>query len=454
MSVKETPRFERFAAMALALAAVFWPDSMALSATKKAEEVRPQYVNCGPHPLMVHPVRVGIATKASVARIAVWSPGWVFVDNKPIMPLKPQVVYSITPGRITELATGRSVALPSDARTQIASRDAMGTYSVWANNRWWRGTLELIFIRGGITVINLLDLEDYLQGVVPSEMPASWHPEALKSQAVAARSYAWAHIGKGRSKWLSSEGFDVVPDVRDQAYKGLGAEAQSTRMAVYQTQGIVLLNAGKVKPGFYRATVGDFYENLNIRTKAIPKSTLERITGVSNIVGLTVKKWDNNQNAHTIQVMGAKGKTKEVYGIAMAKMLGLSTPGILDVKDDGNNWVFTCRGPGNGSRGLSQHGANTLAKNGWRYEQILHHYYQDPDGQLRLDFIDGYSRNAAAAAAAAAAGRFRPPLLRHRDAPPKTDPVEEESEEENSKPTATEKPKIKTSERTSESDNN
>ncbi|MBC7998315.1 MAG: hypothetical protein IAF58_10250, partial [Leptolyngbya sp.] len=127
MSVRETPRFERFAAMALALAAVFWPDSMALSATKKSEEVRPAYVNFGPHPLMVHPVRVGIATKASVARIAVWSPGWVFVDNKPVMPLKPQVVYSITPGRITELATGRSVSLPTDARTQIASRDAMGT---------------------------------------------------------------------------------------------------------------------------------------------------------------------------------------------------------------------------------------------------------------------------------------------------------------------------------------
>ncbi len=47
-------------------------------------------------------------------------------------------------------------------------------------------------------------------GVVPSEMPASWNIEALKAQAVAARSYAYAHLGSG-SKWLSHEGYDIVP---------------------------------------------------------------------------------------------------------------------------------------------------------------------------------------------------------------------------------------------------
>ncbi len=378
--------------------------------------------NFGPYPPMVHPVRIGIGTRAPVARIAVWAPGWVFVDNRPLMALKPQVIYQITPGRITELATGRAVSLPLDKRTQIAARDMTGTYAVWANNRWWRGSLELILTRG-VTTINLLDLEDYLQGVVPSEMPASWQLEALKAQAVAARSYAVAHLGSGHSKWYNSEGFDLVPDVRDQAYKGLAAEANSTRIAVYQTQGIILKDAGRIKPGFYRATVGDYYENLNIRTKAVPKATLEKLTGVSGIVGVTVKRWDANLNAHTIQVMGSKRGAKEVYGIALAKMLGLSTAGILDVKEEGNNWVFTCRGPGNGARGLSQHGANTLAKNGWRYEQILQHYYQDADGQLRLEFID---RSSYAAAAAAAAARYR--YLSPRGRAPQAEPASDEEE--------------------------
>ncbi|MBA3857035.1 MAG: hypothetical protein C0507_09030 [Cyanobacteria bacterium PR.3.49] len=427
MSGQHTHRFERIFAVVLACLAVFWPDSVALSATKKPEVERPtSWPSFGPYPPMVHPVRIGIGTRASAARIAVWAPGWVFVDNRPLMQLKPQVIYQVSPGRITELATGRSVALPLDKRTQIAARDAMGTYAVWANNRWWRGSLELILTRG-VTTINLLDLEDYLQGVVPSEMPASWQLEALKAQAVAARSYAVAHLGKG-SKWLGSEGFDLVPDVRDQAYKGLAAEAQSTRIAVYQTQGIILRDAGKIKPGFYRATVGDYYENLNIRTKAVPKATLEKLTGVPGIVGVTVKRWDSNLNAHTMQVMGKKG-AKEVYGIALAKMLGLSTPGILDVKEDGSNWVFTCRGPGNGARGLSQHGANSLAKNGWRYEQILQHYYQDNDGQLRLSFID---QSSYAAAAAAAAARYRVPFMRHKQAA-QPEPAQEEEESDKDK---------------------
>ncbi len=431
MSGQHPHRFERIFAVVLALFALFWPDSVALSATKKLEVDKQQpllWPSFGPYPPMVHPVRIGIGTRASVARIAVWSPGWVFVDNRPVMSLKPQVIYQVSPGRITELATGRSYPLPIDKRTQIASRDPYGTYAVWANNRWWRGSLEFILTRG-VTTINLLDLEDYLQGVVPSEMPASWQLEALKSQAVAARSYAVAHLGKG-SKWLNSEGFDLVPDVRDQAYKGLAAEAPSTRIAVYQTQGIILKDAGRIKPGFYRATVGDYYENLNIRTKSVPKATLERLTGVSGIVGVTVKKWDANLNAHTIQVMGSKRGAKEVYGIALAKMLGLSTAGILDVKEEGNNWVFTCRGPGNGARGLSQHGANTLAKNGWRYEQILQHYYQDPDGQLRLEFID---RSSWAAAAAAAAARYRNPAVRIRGQSPPTKPAAEEEEEPSDK---------------------
>ena len=80
-------------------------------------------------------------------------------------------------------------------------------------------TLELIqFSPHSMTVINLLDTEDYLRGVVPSEMPASWNLEALKAQAVAARSYASAHMEAG-SKWWKSEGYDLVPDVETRHIK-------------------------------------------------------------------------------------------------------------------------------------------------------------------------------------------------------------------------------------------
>jgi peptidoglycan hydrolase-like amidase len=338
-----------------------------------------------PYPLMLHPVRIGIATRVPIAHVAVWSPGAVFVDNKPVALLSKSTVYSFAAGRMTELATGRVIPLPRGQRAQVAAQD----FRVWANNRWWEGSLEIIPIGNTVTVVNLLDLEDYLKGVVPSEMPANWNIEALKAQAVAARSYAFAHMGEG-SKWWHTEGYDLVPDVRDQAYKGLAAETPATNQAVFFTRGIILKNAGKVKAGFYRATVGDNpFENLNIRKSTVPASLLEKITGVARIVGVTVKQWDADANAHSIQVMGAR-KTREVDGVVLARMLGFTTAGILDIHQEGNDWVFTYRGPGNGVRGLSQHGANMLANRGWRWEQILHQYYHDPNTQFRLDYMDHF----------------------------------------------------------------
>ncbi len=338
-----------------------------------------------PYPPMVHPVRIGLLRGVSSARFVLWDPGGaIFIDGRPVFPIKPRLVYSITGREVKELASGKTFPLPQDKRTYISSP----RYQVWTDNRWWRGCLEIVTFGNSINVINLLDLEEYLLGVVPAEMPASWHPEALKAQAIAARSYAWAHLGPG-SKWAKTQGYDLVPDVRDQAYKGLAREAPSTFHAVMSTRGIVLKDAGRVKPGFYRATVGDAYENLNIRKKIVPTAKLEAITGVKKIVGVTVKQWDINGNAHDVQVIG-QSTTREVHGIKLAKMLALATAGILDVREEGNDWVFTYRGPGNGARGLSQHGANQFANRGWKFDQILQQYYQDPDGQLRLDYLDHY----------------------------------------------------------------
>ncbi len=341
------------------------------------------------YPPMLHPIRVGIHRQVPWARFAVWTPGAVVVDGRAVCALKPQTVYNITPSGITELATGRSFPLARDRRTYITSPD----FRVWTNNGWWRGCLEIVVVNGKLNVINLLDLEDYLLGCVPAEMPPSWHLEALKAQAVAARSYAWAHMGPSKSKWYKSTGYDLVPNVSDQMYKGLACEQPSTFAAVRQTRGIVLKNAGRVKAGFYRATVGGSNktsdENLNVRKHVVSHKKLETITGVSNILGVTVKQWHPSGFAMAIQIMGQNG-SKDVNGLVLSKMLGLTTAGILDVSENGDNWIFTCRGPGNGARGLSQHGANLLAKRGWRFDQILLQYYQDSSGKLQIELLDKY----------------------------------------------------------------
>lgn len=374
---------------AAAVALVATSASSSLTISKAAGNTGGLYADFPPYPKMLNPVRIGIAPRSSLSRFAVWAPAFVFVNAQPVFQLHPQTIYTISGGRIVEPG-GRSFALPMDQRAHVTARD----FRIWANNKWYRGGLELVNFGSKVSVFNLLDMEEYLLGVVPSEMPASWHLEALKAQAVAARSYAFAHTGNG-SKW-KSEGYDLKPDVSDQAYKGLAVEQPKTLRAVLDTRGLILKDSGRVKSGFYRATVGETAEeNYNYRTAKIPKSTLEKLTGVPNALGVTVKRFDASGNATHIQVMGPK-HTREIDGIELARRLGFSTAGILDIREEGSNWFFVYRGPGNGARGLSQNGANQLANNGWLFHQILQQYYQDPSGRLQLDFMPPYGRSVAA----------------------------------------------------------
>ena len=97
--------------------------------------------------------------------------------------------------------------------------------------------------------MNGVGLEPYLWGVVPDEMPDEWPAEALRAQAVVARSYALAVR-------RSSGPFDLYPDVRSQVYGGVAAEEASTTAAVNATAGRVLLYGGKVATTFFFSTSG------------------------------------------------------------------------------------------------------------------------------------------------------------------------------------------------------
>lgn len=117
--------------------------------------------------------------------------------------------------------------------------------------KWYRGHFMLINDGLGLTVINDIPLEEYIQGVVPSEMPSSWEHEAHKAQAIAARSYALANLGK-RAKY----GYDLKDTPEDQAYGGASAETAQTNEAVSETKGIVLIYDGKIIPAYYSASAG------------------------------------------------------------------------------------------------------------------------------------------------------------------------------------------------------
>ena len=136
----------------------------------------------------------------------------------------------------------------------------------------YRGTLEFrpdTF--GGVNAINAVSLEDYVAGVVALESPASWPAEALKAQAVAARTYAIT-TSKG------GDGFDQYADTRSQVYGGVAAETPTTNRAVADTRGQVVTYDGEPVVTFFFSTSGGRTENVeNTNVGAGPQPHLKSV---------------------------------------------------------------------------------------------------------------------------------------------------------------------------------
>lgn len=124
------------------------------------------------------------------------------------------------------------------------------------NGKAYRGKIE-VFVnsRGSLTVVNAVPLEEYLRGVVPNELslPAL---EAQKAQAIAARTYTVANIGQ-----FAAQGFDLLPTVRSQVYRGYSSETAMATQAVNETRGMVATYKGKPIMAYYTSTCGGRTEN-------------------------------------------------------------------------------------------------------------------------------------------------------------------------------------------------
>lgn len=119
------------------------------------------------------------------------------------------------------------------------------------NKRHYRGSLRLFKEIGTLQAVNVLDLEKYLASVVGSEMSSKWPLEALKAQAVVARTYALDKMNEHKKL-----NFDVLGSYQDQAYEGIEGESPSTEEAVASTQGQVLTYHGEIITAYYHADCG------------------------------------------------------------------------------------------------------------------------------------------------------------------------------------------------------
>jgi stage II sporulation protein D len=150
--------------------------------------------------------------------------------------------------KLSRKGTQNVVAARIAAR-RLPLRFVPGGAPLTLNGKAYRGAL-VVHRRGGkLVVVNALPLDRYLRGVVPWEMPDDWHPEALKAQAVVARSYALATLKPGTL-------YDLYADTRSQVYGGIEAEAATTNRAVGATAGRVLFWNGRVATTFYHSTSG------------------------------------------------------------------------------------------------------------------------------------------------------------------------------------------------------
>jgi stage II sporulation protein D len=213
----------------------------------------------------------------------------------------------------------------------------------------YRGALEFRPAGGGaVQTVEAVRLDDYVRGVISAEVPSSWPSEALKAQAVAARTYAITTDVGGSA-------YDLYPDTRSQMYRGVAAETPTTDAAVAATRGLVVTYGGVPVVTYFFNSSGGHTENVeNVWTGATPEPWLRGVSDPydspsfdpyarwgydltldsaaaklghlvkGNLIGIRVTKHGTSPRILTAQVVGTGGSTT-VTGSTLQHTFGLLT---------------------------------------------------------------------------------------------------------------------------------
>jgi stage II sporulation protein D len=178
-------------------------------------------------------------------------------------------------GLVLRDATGAAAGTtPGPLRVEAAVGEPLrlnGTSVPGVRNGLYRGALLISASGSAMTVVNALDLEDYVRGVVSGESPSAWPVEALKAQAVAARTYALTSRAGGSA-------FDQYADTRSQVYRGVAAETPNTDAAVTATAGQVVTFGGQPVTTYFFSTSGGETEDVqNVFVGSDPRPWLKAV---------------------------------------------------------------------------------------------------------------------------------------------------------------------------------
>ncbi|MBI2194047.1 MAG: SpoIID/LytB domain-containing protein [Planctomycetes bacterium] len=269
------------------------------------------------------------------------------------------------------------------------------------DGRHYHGNLELVAGPSGIlTAVNILPLEDYLAGVLGSEMMLSWPPAALQVQAIVSRSFALS-----RMESQGAAEFDLVADTRDQNYLGMEKESEIAREAVNQTRGVALSYGGSVFRAFYHSTCGGHTADVAAALQRPPIGPLAGVPcgfcresryyewqwsipltemvqclsragyAIQGLTGLRLDGVGADGRAARVELAHPRGQVS-LPATDLRRMLGpdrlRSTCFRAQIR--GEKVYFEGRGWGHGV-GLCQWGARGMAAAGYTTETILQHYY-------------------------------------------------------------------------------
>ena len=240
-----------------------------------------------------------------------------------------------------------------------------------------------------------LDLEEYIIGVVAGEMPASFEMEALKAQAVASRTYAIY-------KTLNNSEMNVTTD--DQVYITIGdmkikwendfdTYYEKVKKAVLSTKNVIMKQNDKVFKSFYFSMSNGYTEDSalvfgesNLKSVSSPwdneslnkfivetaftKEELISLLNIKNINKIEILERDKTNRVSKVLV-----NEKTYTGIEFRKLLNLRSADFI-IEEKNNEFIVTTKGYGHGV-GMSQYGANGMAKENYTYEEILKYYYNN-----------------------------------------------------------------------------
>lgn len=269
----------------------------------------------------------------------------------------------------------------------------------------YRGALDIILKSDRkFLAVNTVEIEQYIRGVLYHEVSHRWPMEAMKAQAVAARTYALYQMKKNKA-----DEYDVTGDIYSQVYGGKNSERFRTNIAVKRTAGEILVYNNKILPAYFHASCGGHTENAkniwgenlpplagvpcsfcalaphanwkkNYRSKDIQEKLGARGYLMGPIADIRVVSRDESGRINNLLFTSRDGKTTTIPGIKFRGIIGPNTVKSNKYEVIMKGYYFDLIGKGWGHGvGMCQWGAHRMAEERHKYDKILSFYYPGAD---------------------------------------------------------------------------